>query len=339
MHIFEGGSANEVWQKAFAALSEGPYTRRQSGRGGDTKELLHAAFTIDDPLQRWIVARQPAINPAFAIADVIWMLNGRRDSAFVNYWNQKLPEYAGYSDHYHGAYGFRLQTHFGFDQLDRAYKALQHNPDGRQVALQIWDATVDFPAESGEAVNADIPCNVMALLKIRDGRLEWTQINRSNDIILGVPYNFIQFTTLQEVLSGWLGVELGSYTHFSDSLHLYDRDVPKARNDSSIAACPNTDSLKLPKEESKQVLADLSHRIEMMSKPDLSQNELRTLAETGELPRAFGNLLRVMVVEAARRRGWTDLVQDDSTALSNPALAQILERWQKSTARQNIDEN
>ena len=35
--------------------------------------------------------------------------------------------------------------------------------------------------------------------KVRQGKLEWSQIMRSNDVLLGMPYNFIQFTGLQEI--------------------------------------------------------------------------------------------------------------------------------------------
>lgn len=46
---------------------------------------------------------------------------------------------------------------------------------------------------------------------------------RSNDVHRGLPYNVVQFTTLQEVMAGWLGLEVGGYHHWSDSLHLYRR--------------------------------------------------------------------------------------------------------------------
>src|SRR5258705_6486416 len=94
-HCFEGETANEVWLQAFTALTEGHSAVRQPGRGGTTRELSQVAFTITNPCQRWVIARQPAMNPAFAIADVIWMLNGRSESAFVNFWNRQLPKFAG----------------------------------------------------------------------------------------------------------------------------------------------------------------------------------------------------------------------------------------------------
>ena len=99
-------------------------------------------------------------------------MRGRNDSAFLNYFNSELSKYAGCGSTYHGAYGHRLRKRFGFDQLERAYSVLKHNPNSRQVALQIWDAPNDLPDKNGSAVASDIPCNVSCLLKVRDGCLD-----------------------------------------------------------------------------------------------------------------------------------------------------------------------
>ena len=89
---------------------------------------------------------------------------------------------------------------------------------------------VDLPDLDGSPANEDIPCNVLAMLKVRDGALHWTQVMRSNDLFLGLPYNIVQFTMLQEVLAGWLGVRVGPYNVVIDSLHVYvDRGPPLRR--------------------------------------------------------------------------------------------------------------
>src|SRR5437588_332536 len=95
MHVFEGATADEVWLMAASEFSKFDATQEQPSRAGGTQEILGAAFTITDPRQRWIVSRHPAMNPAFALAEVVWILSGRRDSAFINYWNPKLPQFAG----------------------------------------------------------------------------------------------------------------------------------------------------------------------------------------------------------------------------------------------------
>jgi thymidylate synthase len=160
---------------------------------------------------------------------LIWILNGRDDSAFLNRWNSKLPSFVGEGVKYDGAYGARLRNRFGVDQIRRVCDALSSNPGSRQAVLQIWDAASDLPLPDGLPASPDVPCNVCSLLKIRGGKLEWSQVLRSNDLFLGLPYNFIQFTFLQEILAGRLQVGVGNYCHFSDSLHVYERDIERFR--------------------------------------------------------------------------------------------------------------
>ena len=221
---FEGPTADNVWQQIVEAFRAGDDVLVQPSRGGNTKEILHAAITIDDPRQRWVASRQSPLNIAFAFAELVWIMTGRNDLAFMQAWNKRLPDYVGKGPKLHGAYGYRLRQKGGVDQLTRVYQSLSSNPNTRQAVLQIWDSSVDLPQSDGSPANQDIPCNVLSLLKVRAGKLEWLQVIRSNDLFLGIPYDFVQFTSLQEVMAGWLGIDCGAYHQVSDSLHIYDRD-------------------------------------------------------------------------------------------------------------------
>ncbi len=333
MEVFEAATADQAWRKAAKRFRDGHQIQTHTGRGGQTKELLHAVFVIRNPSQRWVVSRYPVLNPAFAIVEVVWILRGRRDSAFVNYWNSKLPEFAGKGREYHGAYGYRLRRHFGMDQLERAFRALEGNPEGRQVVLQIWDPDADFPSTKGQPVAENIPCNVCALLKVRGNRLEWTQVLRSNDLFLGVPHNFVQFTTLQELLAGWLKVGMGHYTHVSDSLHVYARDEKFVRAVRPVRCEQNTDSLALSKRESEIVLKEVEERITAMTSDNLTEEELLDLLPTRPFPVSYSNMLAVVAADAARRKGWLALTQHVMASCTNPALRQLWERWIQRTSK------
>lgn len=326
--VFDGETADEAWRAAAVAFQAGSGTTDQPSRGGNTSEILHAAFTIRNPRQRWVVSRKPAINPAFALAEVVWILNGSNDAEFLNFWNPALPSFAGTDPTYHGAYGFRLRRKFGFDQLSRAYKSLSSNPDSRQVVLLIWDPTLDLPDSHGTPAAMDIPCNIVSLLKVRDGRLFWTQVMRSNDLFLGVPHNFVQFTSLQEIMAGWLGLDMGDYDHFSDSLHIYEQQQGKDIID-EITVMESTDSLYLAKPESEQAFEALYDRAKSMTKSDLTQDRLRDLTADPGLPAPFKNILAVMAAESSRRRGWHEIAQVMIEMNKNPLLDQAWERWRE----------
>ena len=325
---FEGLTADHVWQQVVEAFRTGDDVLVQPGRGGTTKEILRAAITVNDPRQRWVASRQPPLNIAFALADVVWIMTGRNDLAFLEAWNSKLPDYVGKGPQLHGGYGHRLRRRLGVDQLTRAYQALSGNPNSRQVILQIWDSSADLPNPDGSPVDQDIPCNVLSLLKVRGGNLEWLQILRSNDLFLGVPHNFVQFMCLQEVMAGWLGVECGAYHQVSDSLHLYEHDEESVFASAPLPDLPqNADSLALPKQTSEAAFGELGRRIERMIAPSLRRDELKGIAAWDEGPEAFRNMLAVLAASAARRRVWPDISDWVMASCTNSLYNELWRRW------------
>lgn len=322
IHHFSGRTANALWKNSFKAVLNSP---EQESRAGTTKELLHVALSIENPEQRWITFRFPVINPAFAIAEVIWILNGRNDLSFLYHWNKNYSDYAGASPRLHGAYGFRLTKHFSFNQLARAYYVLKNNPDSRQVLLQIWDPRIDLPSRSGAAKSKDIPCNLISLVKVRNSKLEWMQILRSNDIFRGLPYNIIQFTTLQEILAGWLRLRVGTYNQISDSLHLYLHDLKSIRLVHRTQK-KNTDSLALPYRESLAAFKTMEKLCCKLMTTSTS-SEIGALLKNYHLPVAHKNLFLVLSAEQARRNGMGPLSRDIISRCCNPALRDIWEIW------------
>ena len=324
---FNVKSADDLWEEVLTSLKEGVGWQVQEGRGGKTLEKLHVAFSIQNPLDRWMVSRNPPINPAFAIAEVVWILTGRNDSAFLRSFFPGISEFQGNMDFFPGAYGTRLKKHYGIDQLERAYEALKSNSTSRQIVLQIWDPTVDFPKPNGEPTSRDIPCNITSLLKVRNGALEWTQIIRSNDAFRGLPYNIIQFTTLQEILAGWLDLRVGSYNQISDSLHFYSADIRENIENQTGERFQNTDSLMLPKEKSTKFFEELAYRIDIIRNQNVSQYEIELASNWDEAPIAYRNLSLLMSAEIARRRGWPDLASKISSQITNPVFRALWLRW------------
>ena len=326
MQIFEGASADQVWQKAAEALRMQRGQENQSSRAGATIEIVPACFTISNPRNRWVTSREPALSIAFALAEVIGMINGRQDSGYLNSFNPALPRYAGRGATFHGAYGHRLRRNFQVDQLKTAADALSASPDSRQVVLQIWDTKLDFPTSDGKPRAEDIPCNICSMLKVRDGKLHWTQIIRSNDLFRGVPYNFVQFTILQEVLSGWLNIDVGEYTHIADSLHVYLRDADKTFAYATMPEASNTDSLAAPYEKSQGYWGELNQCVNELSRARTS-SEIERIVISRVLPKAYSNILKIIAADAARRSGNADLAREFGEQCDNPVLRTCWERW------------
>ncbi len=320
IHI-EGSSVDAVWRQAVEGLRTSGSL--QEGRDQTTRELLHVAFTITDPRQRLVFGRP--INPAFAVAELIWIMAGANDSTFLSFWNPRMSRFVDNDQHtLYGAYGYRLgcqprlskdatqqlRHEYGInksrlDQVKSAYEALLHTPNSRQVILQIWDDKLDMP--NPEPRSKDIPCNVMSHLMIRQGKLEWLQVMRSNDLIWGTPYNFIQFTTMQEIIAGWLGVEIGTYSHISDSLHVYKRhwrDLATFEI-SNIEVPTNSARLNvLSYFEWEKLWAELVDSAIRLTRYRKADDLLGVFSNLTHMPSVYVEWLALLTAEALRRRGY-----------------------------------
>jgi len=319
-----GKTANEVWKKA-ATMILGKETTL-NGRTGEVYELLHTFITIEEPKQKWVYDRIPPISIGFALAELVWILNGDDRSDVINSWNPSLEKFAGKSEFYHGAYGKRIRSHFGFDQMEKAYQVLQNAPQSRQVVIQIYDTKIDFPLENGRPRDEDIPCNICSLLKVRDGKLEWSQIMRSNDVLLGMPYNFVQFTSLQEILAGWLELDAGSYNHYSDSLHLYNRDISKIGIGQEIEI-NNNDTLSLCMDESERVFREIYERMKALVLKKVSESEIFSLAHLNTEHKAYNNIMLIVAAYIAHKSHYYDLTKELVGRCTNNTYTTIWNRW------------
>jgi hypothetical protein len=118
----------------------------------------------------------------------------------------------------HYDYGARKSLDYsGIDQLEHVIQTLVADPDSRQASIVLshpyWD---NYQAQTN-----DRACNVYAHAMIREGRLDWMQIIRSNDAVWGIPYNVMQWSHVQEWVAASLHVPMGHMFIVQDSFHVY----------------------------------------------------------------------------------------------------------------------
>lgn len=219
--VLTADSASELFTRAcHAVLGAG---HPAAPRGLPTIEVLGASLTLTNPRRRLVdVPPARVINPAFAAAEAAWILSGS-DDPWIYLYNERL---AGYADdgRLMGAYGPRLRRWHGMvDQLARVQRQLTEDPGTRRAVIQLFDPEAD----SGEY--KDVPCTLGYRFFLRDGLLHMHTTMRSQDLWLGFCYDIFTATIVQELLASWIGAGLGRYWLCVDSLHLYDRDLPKAR--------------------------------------------------------------------------------------------------------------
>ena len=213
-------SANELYALTCRAVSRDGTP--VSPRGMATREVLGAHLCLTDPLRRLVdLPPTRVINPAFAVAEALWILSGS-DDAWIFQFNRTLTRYAD-DGRLQGAYGPRMRRWAGhLDQLDQVRRLLIRDPDSRQGVIQLFDPARDTRG------HRDVPCTLGYRFFLRDGRLHMHTTMRSQDLWLGFPYDLFATTLLQELMAGWLGVEPGEYHHHVDSLHLYAQHLGPA---------------------------------------------------------------------------------------------------------------
>lgn len=102
-------------------------------------------------------------------------------------------------------------------QLPFVIDELKRNPFSRRAIMNIRDFDVD-------SKNTHPACLQSIQYFIRDGKLDCCVLFRSNDLPEATFFNAFALIKLQEKVASELGVEVGSYTHRANSMHVYEKD-------------------------------------------------------------------------------------------------------------------
>lgn len=210
---------------------------KRDSRNGPTLEIMEpAVVTYQCPDERVLFSPERDANPFFHLFESLWMLAGRADVAFLNEYNKGMAQYSDDGISFNAPYGFRLRYAFGYDQLNSVIQKLRANPDDRRIVLQIHDATDTILRGDSK----DHACNLVITPRVRNGALDWTVFNRSNDYVFGMTgANVVHMSIIHEYVARMAGLRLGSYTQISNCLHAYTenpvwqrvKDLPVACSD------------------------------------------------------------------------------------------------------------
>lgn len=195
--------------------------------GHYTKAIPGVSFSIDiekDGFPILTLRKQKIKSP---IAEQLWFLSGsnRPDNFLQDYtkiWNDFIEE----DGTLYAAYGYRWRYHFGKDQLESLISLLQNDSTSRHGVVITWDAKDDG---YGGRPKKNIPCPYTFTVNIINGRLNLHNIVRSNDMMLGCPFDVTGFALLQCILAQKLKVKVGIYTHSISNAHIYDIHYKQAK--------------------------------------------------------------------------------------------------------------
>ncbi|OGI68168.1 hypothetical protein A3A05_01150 [Candidatus Nomurabacteria bacterium RIFCSPLOWO2_01_FULL_41_12] len=194
--------------------------------GHKTKALPGITFQIDiekDGFPILTLRKNPIKSP---IAEQVWFITGEKDTEFLRKYTKMWDEFIEPDGTITAAYGYRWKHHFKRDQLGKLIELLTKDPTSRQGVIVTWDPGDDG---FGGTEKKNVPCPFAFTINIIGRRLHLHNIIRSNDMMLGCPFDTFGFTLLMYIVAQKLGVKPGVYTHTISNAHIYDTHYEGAK--------------------------------------------------------------------------------------------------------------
>jgi thymidylate synthase len=229
MKVYENDNFADLYQFALNDLVKNPEYLTEP-RGLKIKENLNVALVLTNPYSCLYKNKVRGSQLTYLAAEICWYFAGRNDLAFIEKWAKFWRTIKNADDTLNSAYGdliFSKKNLAGISQWNWSYECLKRDKDSRQAILHFNTPDHQF------FENKDFVCTLAGLFNIRDNKLNFTIEMRSNDIMLGLPTDIAFFCLLQQQMLIILKeiypeLEMGTYTHIVNSLHLYERDFELA---------------------------------------------------------------------------------------------------------------
>jgi thymidylate synthase len=182
------------------------------------RELIYGQFDVDST-QPFASFKDRAFNWKYFAGEVAWYLKKDNDinyiNKFSNFWKFITNPN---SNTINSNYGSLL---FG-SQLKWCLDSLKADDNTRQAIAFLNQPKFQFEG------NKDFVCTMYLNFFIRDNKLNMKVQMRSNDIFYGLTFDAPFFAVVHQHMLLWLKetyptLELGTYTHFADNIHYYER--------------------------------------------------------------------------------------------------------------------
>ncbi|MBW3243627.1 thymidylate synthase [Epibacterium sp. DP7N7-1] len=148
------------------------------------------------------------------------------DDAFAAQWGDLGPVYGKQWRRWLGADGRE------YDQIAALVDMLKNNPSSRRMLFHGWNV-----AEVGGM--ALPPCHMVYQYHVTsDGRLNSLMFQRSVDLMLGCPFNWVGQAVLQHMLAQQAGLEMGEMVWMAGDAHIYLNHLEQVRE--QISRKPRT---------------------------------------------------------------------------------------------------
>jgi thymidylate synthase len=198
-------------------------------RSMEVKEIINCVIEVQEPNTNMYFNEIRSSQEKYIAAELLWYFSGTDKSDFIEKYASMWTSLKDKNNHVNSAYGYLIfneHNEHGLTQYDWVISSLIKDKDSRQAFMHFNKPYHQYVG------NPDQVCTLTALFHIRDNKLHMTLNMRSNDVIFGFMTDFTFFNILHQQVyvhlkEYYTDLKMGSYTHTSHSMHLYERHYKK----------------------------------------------------------------------------------------------------------------
>lgn len=230
MRVYRGKYIADLYKNILDDLLNNPeYVARP--RDMEVREIINCVIEVEEPNFNMYKNEIRGSQEKYIGAELLWYFSGTDKAGFIEKYASMWTKLKDKNNHVNSAYGYLLfndQNEHYITQYEWVIKSLIKDKDSRQAFMHF-----NKPYHQTENTNDQV-CTLAALFHIRNNKLNMTLNMRSNDVILGFMTDFTFFNILHQQVylhlkEHYPELQMGSYTHTSHSMHLYERHYDKVK--------------------------------------------------------------------------------------------------------------
>jgi len=184
----------------------------------NTKSIFNEGFYIENPSYRNIDTQYRKWKKDYAENEWNWYMSANPDATEIaksaKIWLNMMNEDGTVNSNY----GYQWNRG---NQIEYVVNELTKNPNSRRASISLYDA------KENNLYERDTICTYAINFMILHNKLNMSVLMRSNDLWYGFCNDQYCFSLLQEMIAQKLNVEVGTYYHFANNLHIYNKFLNK----------------------------------------------------------------------------------------------------------------
>ena len=210
-----------------------------------------------------------------AIREMEWFMSGdtKCPDELLDWWDGQLNP----DGHYLDGYSHQMRHYgFGFDQVAFVLDAIKNHANSRRIIMTTWNPE-DMAKITITNNNPNTPTTCHGTetqFFVRNGKLSIHTYQRSADMLLGVPHNWVQYWALLLFFAHHSGLGVGKLVWTFGDAHIYD--------DPTHLDCANEILNGVPSKEKPELHYNYSGKVDHVGLPAFKAYDF---SYTGTIPK------------------------------------------------------